>query len=159
MNAGKSNIVIVPTSASDSDVLAEIHKNCFEKYWKISEFDDLLNRSANSGYLLKIDNIPAALILVMDTGDALEILTIATHSDFRRKGLATRLLQEFDSVSPQSIDKNWLLEVEADNASAISFYEGLGFTKVGVRKKYYKKQNNERIDAIIYSAKIGSLQI
>lgn len=62
-----------------------------------------------------------------------EINYIAVRDDYRRKGIAQKLLDfclnnNFESVS---------LEVRADNSAAINFYLKNGFEKVSIREKYY----------------------
>lgn len=63
-----------------------------------------------------------------------EINYIAVEENYRRRGIAQKLLEfvisnnQFNSIS---------LEVRADNKAAINFYLKNGFEKVSVREKYY----------------------
>ena len=63
-----------------------------------------------------------------------EINYIAVEDNYRRRGIAQKLLEfvisnnQFDSIS---------LEVRADNKEAINFYLKNGFEKVSIREKYY----------------------
>ena len=41
--------------------------------------------------------------------------------------------------------KNIYVEVSEKNRDAIIFYQKLNFLKIGLRKKYYKKQNSDAI--------------
>lgn len=65
--------------------------------------------------------------------DEFEILSIATHPQHRRKGLARALIHEFCSAYKGDV----FLEVRESNAGAIAFYASLGFRKTGVRHSYY----------------------
>lgn len=69
-----------------------------------------------------------------DTG---EILTVATHPDYRRQGIADRLLAEFFSLVPDETE-NIALEVRSSNSAAISLYTKFGFEKMGIRKRFYR---------------------
>lgn len=66
--------------------------------------------------------------------DRCEINYIGVEKDFRRRGIAQKLLDyvinnnNFDSIS---------LEVRKDNIEAINFYLKNGFEKVSIRKNYY----------------------
>ena len=63
-----------------------------------------------------------------------EINYIAVEDNYRRRGIAQKLLEfvisnnQFDSIS---------LEVRADNKEAINFYLKNGFEKVSIRENYY----------------------
>lgn len=65
--------------------------------------------------------------------DEYEILSIATHPQHQRKGVARALIHEFCSGHKGNV----FLEVRESNLAAISFYEALGFVRTGVRHAYY----------------------
>lgn len=65
--------------------------------------------------------------------DEYEILSLATHPQHRRKGVARALLHAFSSKHRGDV----FLEVRESNQSAIAFYEAMGFTRTGVRHAYY----------------------
>ena len=69
-----------------------------------------------------------------DTG---EILTVATAPEYRRKGIARKLLTEFFSLIPDETE-TIALEVRQSNTAAIALYESFGFEKAGVRKRFYR---------------------
>lgn len=71
--------------------------------------------------------------------DRIEIEYIIVKSQYRRKGIATKLLK-FMELQYNNI-KNITLEVNESNEAAIKFYEQSGFMKVAVRKNYYEAQN------------------
>ena len=62
-----------------------------------------------------------------------EILSLATHPQHRRKGIARALVHEFCSGHKGDV----FLEVRESNHGAIAFYESMGFAKTGVRHAYY----------------------
>jgi len=65
------------------------------------------------------------------------ILNLAVHPDFRRQGVATRLMEEILQASKGKNCSGFFLEVRGSNTEAIKFYERLGFKIAGVRKDYY----------------------
>ncbi len=69
-----------------------------------------------------------------DTG---EILTVATAPEYRRKGIARKLLTVFFSLIPDETE-TIALEVRQSNTAAIALYESFGFEKAGVRKRFYR---------------------
>ena len=69
-----------------------------------------------------------------DTG---EILTVATSPEYRRQGIAHRLLERFFELIPDEVE-NIALEVRQSNTAAIALYESFGFVKMGVRRRFYR---------------------
>jgi ribosomal-protein-alanine N-acetyltransferase len=77
--------------------------------------------------------------------DQVEILQILVHPEYRRAGLGTTLLHHF--IYDAKV-RMCLLDVRADNTTALALYKKFGFVKDGVRKNYYSDQNG-RTDAIL----------
>ena len=75
------------------DALARLHATAFEqdRPWSPEEFASLLTQP---GTLLLGDE--RAFILGRVILDEAEVLTLATHPDHRRRGLATTLLARFE---------------------------------------------------------------
>jgi ribosomal-protein-alanine N-acetyltransferase len=64
-----------------------------------------------------------------------EIHTIGVDPAYQGQGIGRQLLARlFEYADGATI----FLEVRTDNAPAIALYESEGFTKVGVRKRYYR---------------------
>lgn len=80
-----------------------------------------------------------------------EIHHLASHPIWQRKGLGTILIRHLiEELRP--LLGRLFLEVRAGNASAIGFYEDLGFVCCGVRKGYYR---NPTEDARLYQYNIS----
>jgi len=62
-----------------------------------------------------------------------EILNVAIHPEWRRRGIARGLVEEALAGSPGE----WFLEVRESNAAARKLYQTLGFRAVGRRDNYY----------------------
>lgn len=77
-----------------------------------------------------------------------EVLRIATHGGFQKRGVALGLLDELDRRCRAKEVERILLEVRADNASALRLYEKQGFYQIDVRAGYYKDERG-RMDALI----------
>ncbi len=67
-----------------------------------------------------------------------ELYRIGVHPDFRRRGIALALMEDFLSAAEKRGSTELFLEVRADNAGAIALYRRTGFADDGIRKGYYK---------------------
>jgi ribosomal-protein-alanine acetyltransferase len=76
-----------------------------------------------------------------------ELQYIAVAKEFRRRGVGTRLLNEFISHVRSTGGSQVFLEVRESNQSARRLYSTLGFEETGLRKSYYA---NPPEDAIHY---------
>jgi ribosomal-protein-alanine N-acetyltransferase len=65
------------------------------------------------------------------------ILNLAVHPDFRRRGVATILMDNAVGELKKRGCMFVYLKVRLSNAGAQKFYELLGFQVEGIRKKYY----------------------
>jgi ribosomal-protein-alanine N-acetyltransferase len=64
-----------------------------------------------------------------------EVHTIGVDSRFQGKGIGRVLLDQLLAIADGG---TVFLEVRTDNAAAIGLYESVGFTVVGLRKRYYR---------------------
>ena len=77
---------------------------------------------------------------ILDEGSIVEV---AVHPDYRRQGIAKKLITEMpDARKDLSVV---FLEVRESNTAAIALYESLGFEKIGVRKGYYDHPKDNAI--------------
>ncbi len=75
-----------------------------------------------------------------------EILNIAVHPNFQRKGMAQELFDTFIMFCRRKEIKKIWLEVRFSNLKARTFYEKNGFKEMYRRKNYY---TNPPEDAVI----------
>ncbi|STY90470.1 ribosomal protein S18-alanine N-acetyltransferase [Moraxella bovis] len=83
-----------------------------------------------------------------------EILRIATDSRHQQQGVGGGLLSDFIKLCKDKGAQRILLEVRADNLSAIRLYERHGFYQIDVRKGYYKDEWGA-VDAMILEKDLG----
>jgi [ribosomal protein S18]-alanine N-acetyltransferase len=63
-----------------------------------------------------------------------EIHTIGVDPEYQGRGIGRRLLEELLNVAGGAVVH---LEVRTDNAPALALYRSVGFTQVGLRRRYY----------------------
>jgi ribosomal-protein-alanine N-acetyltransferase len=88
------------------------------------------------------------LLIGRIAGDEFEILNVAVARRFRRQGIASRLLDSALEFSRVAGSPHVYLEVRASNEAAIALYSRHGFTKCGLRTKYYRSPEE---DALLFS--------
>ena len=73
------------------------------------------------------------------------IATIATHPDFRRQGIAGRLLIHTLFEMKKEGANHSALEVRAGNIAVQEMYHKFGFVESGQRPHYYRDNNEDAI--------------
>lgn len=81
------------------------------------------------------DNIIALLSGYFAEGEG-DITSVAVDENFRRMGLAKKLITEFIKILPENTE-NIFLEVRENNVPAINLYKKCGFEKLSIRKNFY----------------------
>ena len=81
--------------------------------------------------------------------DECHITNLAVHEDFRRMGIATKLIDEILKLCKEHQTQTAILEVRVNNFIAQSLYSKYGFKPEIIRKGYYKNPDNTREDAIV----------
>jgi ribosomal-protein-alanine N-acetyltransferase len=141
-------------TAVDIRTLMVTHLNAIEEIER-SSYPTPWSRSMFAGELAK----PASLCLGAFEGedlvgyliisryvDAWHVMNIAVRPEFRRRGIATALLERLFELTSDGSKRGYTLEVRVSNLGAIKLYERLGFSARGTRRGYY---TDNREDALI----------
>lgn len=129
-------------SAIHACVLGGLHTASFDEPWTEQAFCELLKLPTTVGWCDE-----KGFILCSHVLDEMEIITICTHPDFRRQGVAQNFLNILFAYARQNHVSKIFLEVRSDNISAQKLYEKMGFQVSGLRKGYYTTRQGS-IDAI-----------
>lgn len=132
--------------------LAALHHAAFvhDRAWNADEFRALLNSPHNH-----LTTATHGFALWRAVAGEAELLTIATHPDHRRHGIARALMHQWmHTASAQA--STAFLEVAADNAPAIALYATCRFETVAHRPGYYPRPDR-RVDAWVMRAPLPLL--
>lgn len=77
-------------------------------------------------------------VVVSVAGDVAELQRIAVDPTRRRRGVATRLLDDVRRLATADGAERVLLEVREDNPEARAFYAARGFAEIARRPRYYR---------------------
>lgn len=140
-------IRIVPMTADHLDQVADLERICFSAPWSRNMLAEELD-NACSAFLVALDskeNIVgyAGLQVILDEG---YITNVAVRPEYRKQGVASRLLQVFVDFALGNSLAFLTLEVRPSNTAAIVLYGRHGFRTMGRRKNYYE---HPREDALI----------
>lgn len=135
------------------EAMARTHAAAFtqSRPWRAEEFAALLEFP---GTFATGDATCFALVRVI--ADEAELLTIATHPDHRRQGLARACMTAWmeEAAARGAVQAFW--EVAEDNAAAIALYDVMGFVRGGQRPGYYPREDGPAADAVIMTRNLPS---
>ena len=126
--------------------VAELEKLCFSDPWSERSVASELTNPL-SLWLVALDgDLVAGYVGSQTVLDETDMMNIAVHPDFRRRGVAGSLVRSLVEALKDRGSHQLTLEVRASNGPARRLYETLGFSQVGLRKAYYRAP---REDALI----------
>ena len=128
---------IRPFTHDDLAEILAIENASFSDPWNKSKFEEELNIQYSLHYAAAIDKNICGYIIVWYAGGEFHILNIAVSPAQRRKGIAKALISFITDLAVQKGVTGTFLEVRSKNEAALRLYAESGFTKYGIRKKYY----------------------
>lgn len=146
-------LVIRKMTLDDIPAVVDLDQKSFSLPWPERSFRfELTDNPASRCWVAELDGKVVGMIVVWLIVDEAHVATIATHPDFRRKGVAKRLLSHALQKLMEQGARSSFLEVRESNLAAQEMYRKFGYEETGRRRRYYK-DNDE--DAILMN--LGSL--
>lgn len=145
---------IRPACRRDLEAVLRIEREHFSVPWNREYVDaELHNRLAHFFVACAGESGDVAgYLLFWSLAGEIELHRIAVASAWRRRGIASRLLDRLLQAGPALGCERVVLEVRASNRAAIAFYEKRGFSQAGRRRNYYSRPDE---DALVYSLALG----
>lgn len=144
-------MIIRRCSVKDISEIYEIERLSFIDSMKRETMEKDLERESYFCYALWEEKAVSFISYekVFDEG---QIISVATHPDFRERGFGKKLFGHVKKLAVADEIKIFTLEVRSDNTPAIALYKKMGFKEVGRRKGYYKNPDS---DAILMDLNMG----
>lgn len=139
-------MIIETMNAAHVAQIAQLEKICFSDPWSEKSVASELNNPLALWLTAVEGERVTGYIGSQTVMDETDMMNVAVHPDFRRRGIAEALVNELVARLKSRESRSLTLEVRASNLSAITLYEKLGFSQIGRRKNYYR---NPREDALI----------
>jgi ribosomal-protein-alanine N-acetyltransferase len=138
-------LAIRVATAADLDAIEEIDRHSFPRPWPRATFEAELARDvARIAVACQRGRVIAFCNYWLVAGEV-HILSIATHPDHRRGGLAGELLAHALDDGRAAGCTLATLEVRRGNQPALALYERAGFVTVHVRERYYQDNNEDAL--------------
>jgi ribosomal-protein-alanine acetyltransferase len=141
----------------DAVEVFELEKEIFTKEaWSLAQVKEELG-GARRLYIGAIDGDLASGRIVgyggiAVNGESADIHNIAVVEEFRRQGIARRLIARLERWAKDQGASEILLEMRVGNTEARPLYQSLGYREVRVRKDYYAPG----MDAIVMNKSVGA---
>ncbi len=141
------NVELRRLDARDLDAVEVIERESYPTPWSRSMFDaELRKPSALAlGAFGTADEL-VGYAFVSRYVDAWHVMNVAVGDAYRRRGVASALLERLFEITQSDPRRGYTLEVRVSNTGAIALYERLGFEARGMRRGYY---TDNREDALI----------
>ncbi len=129
----------------DCAAVAALDKECFSHPRSEQSYTDAVDSGLSPLLAAWQDGELCGYVSGVYALDRLEILTLAVHPAYRRKGLARRLLERLFADARKQGCCVAQLEVRSQNRAALALYGSLGFEAVGLRKRYYRDPEDDAV--------------
>ena len=153
------NMIIRKMTLDDIDQIIAIDRVSFSLPWPERSFRfDLTDNPASRCWVAEIDGKVVGMVVAWLIVDEVHVATIATHPDFRRRGVAKKLLAHTLQHLKEEGAQSSFLEVRASNFAAQEMYRKFGYEKSGVRPRYYKDNDEDALLMTLESLDVESLE-
>ena len=132
----------------DLNAIEEIERVSYPTPWSRSMFAGELAKPSSIclGAIDSDANLLVGYLIISRYVDAWHVMNIAIADGYRRRGIASKLMERLFEITSRDGRRGYTLEVRVSNEAAIRLYESLGFRARGVRRGYY---TDNREDALI----------
>lgn len=151
MSALPEPVTLRDARLPDLDAVAALERASFPIPWKREYFEVEVGAPWRFNRVALSDGTLAGYVFCAFAGGEVHVNKIAVAPDFRRRGVASALMDEVFAFSSRVNAEEIYLEVRYSNTPARAFYAGLGFGDAGRRSRYYLDGE----DALVMIRKMG----
>jgi len=129
---------LVRLTEADLQGVMELERLAYDEPWTEANFLGEFQRRITYCLGFKAGSIVAAHCFFWLVGPEIHLLNVAVRPEYRRLGLARRLLAAMLSIGRRSGVDTVFLEARASNRPALTLYESMGFAATSRRPDYYE---------------------
>ena len=134
-----------PMMMADIDEIMVIERSSYRFPWSQGFFLQELQVNCARSLLAELDGKIVGYILYWLLPDMVDIHNVATHVNYRRRGIARLLLGQVLVQAEAHLIGRVTLEVRRSNMPAQRLYESFGFINTGLRKGYYSDNGEDAL--------------
>lgn len=139
-------IVIDPMRLRDVPGVLVVERLSFPTPWSRQAFLSELFENDRAYYIVAKDKDRvigyAGIWLIAGEG---HVTNVAVHPDYRQQGIGRRLLVTLEELIRNRGGDRLTLEVRVSNTWAQHLYQSLGYVAAGLRKGYYRDNNEDAV--------------
>jgi len=140
------NLFVRRMTLEDIQAVVELDQISFSLPWPERSFRfELTDNPASRCWVAEADGRVVGMVVTWLFVDEAHIATIATHPEYRRQGIARKLLTYTLQSAIREGARSSFLEVRASNLPAQEMYRKFGYVEVGRRKRYYRDNDEDAI--------------
>ena len=140
------NLSIRKMTLEDIPAVVQLDQVSFSLPWPERSFRfEVTDNPASRCWVAEIDRRIAGMVVAWLFVNEVHIATIATHPDFRRLGIGSRLLAHTLLQALEEGARSSFLEVRESNLTAQELYRKFGYEEAGRRRRYYRDNDEDAI--------------
>lgn len=152
--AGASRLSITLAGPADYARLADLHDLCFDPAWGRESIIGIFAKPGALGLIARAEGRAAGFSLCRGIGDESELLALGVLPAMRHGGIARALLDATIAALAKDGKRALFLDVAEDNPAGRALYAAAGFTVVGRRADYYRRDGAEPVAALVLRREI-----
>src|SRR5512138_47650 len=130
----------------DVPAVIDLDQHSFSLPWPERSFRfEVTENPASRCWVAELDGKVVGMIVVWLIVDEAHVATLATHPNFRRRGIAQRLLAHALRQLIEEGARSSFLEVREGNLAAQEMYHKFGYEETGRRRRYYSDNDEDAI--------------
>ena len=129
----------------DNQAVTDLEQICFAYPWTYKMVAEMQEQASFLGVVAEIESEVIGYAGAIYCLNQADIALVAVKPEFRRNGIAQKLINQLEQLILQKGVTDVFLEVRISNTPARELYKRMGFSEISIRKKYYEDSE----DAIV----------
>ena len=132
--------MIKKANIKDKEDIIRLGNLVNHNFSSVYDMDEYFSNDYNVIYLDIENGKIVGMIMAIILYESCEVLNIVVEDNFRRKGIASNLMDTLISEFSENIEI-LTLEVDVNNKNAIKLYQKFGLEIINTRKDYYENSD------------------
>ena len=141
-----AQLIIRQAEERDIAAIEGLEQVCFSDPWSYESLEhDILNNKLSFYIVAEVEGTVCGYVGIWNIVDEGHITNVAVSPEYRRKHIASNMLDVLIASCEEAGVERFTLEVRAGNEPAKALYAGKGFKEISVRKGYYQDNGEDAI--------------